>query len=900
MTRAASNRKNGTGSAAASSRPGPVFRGRDVVFVDPLDDKESYWWPAMIVPVSEIDSSMDCIVLNPGECLVKYFEDNKYSVVPFTDLQPFVPTTIPFLEFELAAGQKFLKNGGVVNALAYLDSGKVKRKFSWNRWGTAQDQELSLDGHKHKAITLPMISDKAFAELQIQQQSHIGIFSSASSSPILSTKNDTDTENESKDALNTASGHISSTSASTSPSTPSMAQDRAKEEDSTTRQSGHQMLKNGLQRSLASVASSSEGQSTSTLLPSPVSLHDLATEPADETEFSLRPPKRSETVTKGSLTALAIGTTGAVGTGGRRSRRGSRDNENKITSTAAVPTSNNKESTKRSRNTSELSSSSVSSSATGLNNNTSGTAAVGSPSSSTSNAESPKKRKTTSEMSAMADLQSGVSESGSPSARSSRQGSAEPTVSPRSTRHSSRKASENNGSQAGQGEDTSEPSIEASGLTRLQTHRMTRQRSAPKSASSLPSAPVSSSSEKMTDNAVRADIDKSSQDVKGEKKQVAMTNGPNFDQKSLADTVEKMDDSATAMDIDTPEAEPKGSSQERAQSLSSIPASSIVSTSASLSSSPSSMGPEEGHMNEETLSISAANGNSLLQSLEQERRQMNHNFEHVLPTLAIGSKEREAFYEKCMDHLQRLRQEHRRLKEILKSSEYLPKGRRATRSSPQYHSGHHHSHRHHNHHNHHHHHHLEEKQNHRGRSSPAPLRNSSSSSNGGQGQANKENQQSNGSTAHKASSKSALAATAAAASVVEEGNLKEEAQTKIQESALAPVYQGSTPSSAILTSNISTTTRRSAATAAAAAVTATVSRSSRQSQNNTNNGHSKAGGMKGSKKRSHSATASQASSSSSTTSVSAAMAAEVEAAALAAVSEDGGGPITTRAKRRQR
>ncbi|KAG0062361.1 hypothetical protein BGZ90_003121, partial [Linnemannia elongata] len=88
----------------------------------------------MIVPVPEIDSSMECTVLNPGECLVKYFEDNKYSVVPFSDLQHFKPTTIPFLEFELAAGQKFLKNGGVVNALSYLESGKVKRRFSWNRW----------------------------------------------------------------------------------------------------------------------------------------------------------------------------------------------------------------------------------------------------------------------------------------------------------------------------------------------------------------------------------------------------------------------------------------------------------------------------------------------------------------------------------------------------------------------------------------------------------------------------------------------------------------------------------------------------------------------------------------------------------------------------------------------
>ncbi|KAG0250919.1 hypothetical protein DFQ27_009133 [Actinomortierella ambigua] len=160
MTKSASSaaRRNGTQAANSSSRPGsmPTFRGRDVVFVDPLDDKESYWWPAMIVPIPEIDPSMDCTVLNPGECLVKYFEDNKYSVVKFTELQLFIPTTIPFLEFESNAGQKFLKSGGVINALAYLESGKVKRKFSWQYWGTAKDDELDLTQDKQKPLRLPL------------------------------------------------------------------------------------------------------------------------------------------------------------------------------------------------------------------------------------------------------------------------------------------------------------------------------------------------------------------------------------------------------------------------------------------------------------------------------------------------------------------------------------------------------------------------------------------------------------------------------------------------------------------------------------------------------------------------------------------------------------------------
>ena len=47
---------------------------RIVVFVDPGNDDEEYWRPAMVVPTVEWDETMGRV--KPGECIVRYFDDN--------------------------------------------------------------------------------------------------------------------------------------------------------------------------------------------------------------------------------------------------------------------------------------------------------------------------------------------------------------------------------------------------------------------------------------------------------------------------------------------------------------------------------------------------------------------------------------------------------------------------------------------------------------------------------------------------------------------------------------------------------------------------------------------------------------------------------------------------------
>ncbi|KAJ1972272.1 hypothetical protein H4R34_005462 [Dimargaris verticillata] len=77
---------------------------------------------------------MGCGDLGDHEYLVKYFEDNKYSVVQQKDLFIFDPHQEPFLKFSRVAGAEFGRDRGVRNALTYLRTGQVNRRFAWPLW----------------------------------------------------------------------------------------------------------------------------------------------------------------------------------------------------------------------------------------------------------------------------------------------------------------------------------------------------------------------------------------------------------------------------------------------------------------------------------------------------------------------------------------------------------------------------------------------------------------------------------------------------------------------------------------------------------------------------------------------------------------------------------------------
>ncbi|CAG8440972.1 1032_t:CDS:2 [Diversispora eburnea] len=114
------------------------FKGRDVVFVDPLDPKAEFWWPAMIVPNDEIDESMDVDGkleknLLEGKFLVRYFEDMTYSVVEAKGLRHFEINDNPCKQFVNVEG--FNTHIGVRRALKCIkNNGEPIKKFKWDYW----------------------------------------------------------------------------------------------------------------------------------------------------------------------------------------------------------------------------------------------------------------------------------------------------------------------------------------------------------------------------------------------------------------------------------------------------------------------------------------------------------------------------------------------------------------------------------------------------------------------------------------------------------------------------------------------------------------------------------------------------------------------------------------------
>ncbi|KAG9291066.1 hypothetical protein G9A89_012938 [Geosiphon pyriformis] len=121
-------------SEKSSAHSSTSFVGREVVFVDPRDKNEKFWWPAMIVPHGEVDESMGFDELGPNEVIVKYFEDCTYSAVPLKEIKRFDVHHDPFLKYKTKYGKEFLHHIGVRNACNCLANGEPDPEFKWDYW----------------------------------------------------------------------------------------------------------------------------------------------------------------------------------------------------------------------------------------------------------------------------------------------------------------------------------------------------------------------------------------------------------------------------------------------------------------------------------------------------------------------------------------------------------------------------------------------------------------------------------------------------------------------------------------------------------------------------------------------------------------------------------------------
>ncbi|CAG8674954.1 1847_t:CDS:2 [Dentiscutata erythropus] len=138
------------------------FKGRDIVFVDPLDLKAKFWWPAMIVPNDEIDETMDVdgkleIHLLARKFLVRYFEDMTYSVVEAKGLRHFRKDGEPYQSFVKVEG--FSVHIGVRRALKCIQKGEPIKAFRWDYW----KRPASIESGEHNSSQTTIRRHKANA-----------------------------------------------------------------------------------------------------------------------------------------------------------------------------------------------------------------------------------------------------------------------------------------------------------------------------------------------------------------------------------------------------------------------------------------------------------------------------------------------------------------------------------------------------------------------------------------------------------------------------------------------------------------------------------------------------------------------------------------------------------------
>ncbi|GBC03832.1 hypothetical protein RclHR1_05350006 [Rhizophagus clarus] len=115
----------------------PKHLRRKVVFVDPDDPKAPHWWPALVVPLKEIEifkQRMDCDVQYPaeGENVVCYFEDGSFSNVSEKDQLPFDPKGPPYTTYmEGPNASIFQRDKAVALATQYYEKGVIPQSFKW-------------------------------------------------------------------------------------------------------------------------------------------------------------------------------------------------------------------------------------------------------------------------------------------------------------------------------------------------------------------------------------------------------------------------------------------------------------------------------------------------------------------------------------------------------------------------------------------------------------------------------------------------------------------------------------------------------------------------------------------------------------------------------------------------
>lgn len=100
-----------------------TVRPFEVVFVNPDDPLEPFWWPGVIIPPELLDESIP--TPKEGELVVFYFEDGTYSITSISDVALFRIDQRPYIDFAKSRGVEFLMHPGVQRAIQFIETGKL-------------------------------------------------------------------------------------------------------------------------------------------------------------------------------------------------------------------------------------------------------------------------------------------------------------------------------------------------------------------------------------------------------------------------------------------------------------------------------------------------------------------------------------------------------------------------------------------------------------------------------------------------------------------------------------------------------------------------------------------------------------------------------------------------------
>ncbi|KAG0279781.1 hypothetical protein BGZ95_000243 [Linnemannia exigua] len=123
--------------------PHPFHSAPYIVFVDPMDDSDEFWWPAVTVPLHQWDpATMPDYSQDEDHVLVRFLEDCTYANCSIAGLMLFHKELEPYTSY-VKRGREFAKNAAMKRALALFEDDIMPPRFRWKNMSWENQKDLA-------------------------------------------------------------------------------------------------------------------------------------------------------------------------------------------------------------------------------------------------------------------------------------------------------------------------------------------------------------------------------------------------------------------------------------------------------------------------------------------------------------------------------------------------------------------------------------------------------------------------------------------------------------------------------------------------------------------------------------------------------------------------------------